>query len=80
MYRTKGDNMTLITMTEFKNDLKKYTELAKDEDVIITKNGKPHIKLVSIAKGKMDIVYDLAGSLPSDLDYEEILKERYSKI
>lgn len=72
--------MTSITMTEFKNDLKKYTELAKDEDIIITKNGKPHIKLVSIAKSKMDIVYDLAGSLPSDLDYEEILKERYSKI
>lgn len=72
--------MTLITMTELKNDLKKYTDLAKDEDVIITKNGKPHVKIVSVSKSKADIVYDLAGSLPSDIDYEAILEERYSKI
>ncbi len=68
--------MTLITMTELKNDLKKYTDLAKFEDIIITKQGKPHVKLVNVSRNKTDILNELAGSLPSDIDVEKILEQR----
>ena len=72
--------MIVITMTELKNDLKKYTELAKTEDVIITKNGKPHIKLVDFYNNKTDVIDRLAGSIKLDKSYEELMDERYSKI
>lgn len=72
--------MTIITMTDLKNDLKKYTELATKEDVVITKNGKPLVKLTKATRTKMDIVNELAGSIVMDQSYEEIMEERYSKI
>lgn len=72
--------MTLITMTELKMDLKKYTTMAKDDDVIITKNGKPFVKLTSVSSSKMDIVNELAGCITLDKTYEELMDERYSNI
>lgn len=72
--------MTIITMTELKKDIKKYTELAKDEDIIITKNGKPQAKLVNPYQNKKSVIDRLAGSIKLDKSYEEIMEERYSKI
>ena len=70
--------MTLITMTDLKNNLKKYCELAQTEDIVITKNGKPLIKLVSAEENKTDIVNRLAGVISLDREPEDILSERYS--
>lgn len=72
--------MTIITMTDLKNDLKKYTDLAKEEDVIITKNGKPHIKLIDFYNNQPDVIDRLAGIIKLDKTYEELMDERYSKI
>lgn len=62
-----------------KKDLKKYTSIARQEDVIITKNGKPLVKLVSVSPDKQKLVDELAGCIRSDRSYEELMKERYSR-
>ena len=51
------------TMTDIKKDLKKYTELAKNEDVAITYDDKPHVKLVNVSRSKVDILNELTGSI-----------------
>lgn len=73
--------MTIITMTELKNDLKKYTEMAEKEDVLITKNGKPYVKMVSIEDSKRKSLEAIRGILPSNFDVNKALwEEKYSKI
>ena len=71
--------MTTITMTELRNNLKKYTELAKEEDIFVTKNGIPFVKLTKITDTKKDIIDRLTGCIKLDKTYEEIMEERYSK-
>ena len=57
--------MKIITMADLKKDLKKYTSIAKQEDVVITKNGKPFVKLVSASLDKQKLVDELAGTVHS---------------
>ena len=71
--------MAIISISDFRNNLKKYTELATSEDVVITKNGKPFVKLTKIPKTKIDILNELAGSVTIEKSYEELMDERYSK-
>ena len=42
--------MCTITATEFKENFGKYLELGQKEDILVTKNGKPLVRIVS-AKG-----------------------------
>ncbi|MBR4462552.1 MAG: type II toxin-antitoxin system prevent-host-death family antitoxin [Erysipelotrichaceae bacterium] len=72
--------MTLITMTELKKDLKKYTHLAKQEDVYITKNGKPYVKIVDVARDKRGALRELAGCIRLEKSYEELMDERYASL
>ena len=72
--------MTLITMTDLKKDLKKYTLLAKQEDVYITKNGKPYVKITDASADKKAIVNRLAGSIRLEKSYEELMDERYANL
>ena len=72
--------MTLITMTDLKKDLKKYTLLAKNEEVIITKNGKPFVKIVDASQDKRQLVKELAGCIRLEKTYEELMEERLSNI
>ena len=72
--------MTMITMTELKKDLKKYTLMAKKEDVFITKNGKPYVKLVDATSDRIQLVEDLAGCIRLEKSYEELMEERYAEI
>ena len=40
--------MCTITATEWKKNFGKYMELALTEDIIITKNGKPNLKVSNV--------------------------------
>lgn len=40
--------MCTVTATEFKEQFGKYLKLGTKEDILITKNGKPLVKLVSV--------------------------------
>ena len=72
--------MTQVNITDFRNNLKKYSILAQKEDLEIVNRGE----VVFIVKGpksnKMDAFNALMGSAPSDIPYEEILKERIKEL
>ena len=58
----------IISATEFKVNLGKYLDMAKHEEILITKNGKAIVKLTSIADGKLAALDSLAGIMESEAD------------
>ena len=73
-----------ITATEFKKNLGKYLDMAIEEDVLITKNGRPIAKLSNPYEEKLAIAESLFGMLKEyddGRDYDEIrweaMRERY---
>lgn len=69
-----------ITATELKLNLGKYLQLAQDEDVYVTKNGRVIVKMTNPYQDRVDIVNSLYGILPADMTLEEAREERLSKI
>jgi prevent-host-death family protein len=66
----------------------KYVDLAETEDIIITKYGKPAAKIVRFDKEpwymktmpeRITSVEQLFGTLPGDVDLEDVRTERLSK-
>ena len=68
-----------ITATELKENLGMYLGMAMQEEIIITKNGKPVAKLVNPFMDKVEDLYSLVGILSTDLTIEEGRKERLAK-
>ena len=75
-----------ITLTELKGNLGKYIMLSREEDILVTKNGKVISRLTepfSARKEKMErqkIAKRLAGSIKSDyLPLDELRAERLSR-
>lgn len=60
----------IITATEFKNKVGEFIELAKKEEIIITKNGKQVIKLVPIDKNECPATKSLLGVFEKAAEYE----------
>lgn len=52
--KVRDKNMCTITATEFKNNLGKYLDLSKNEEILITKYGKPISKLTPINSDSWD--------------------------
>ena len=69
-----------ITATELKLNLGKYLDLAKTEDIYITKNGKTVAKLSSPYENKLDTLKALHGCLPADITCKEARDERLGNI
>ncbi len=51
----------IITATEFKANLGKYLEIAKKQDIYITKNGKKIALLTNPTVDKLTILNNLVG-------------------
>ena len=77
-----------VALSELKVNVGKYVDLAEVEDVIITKYGKPAAKIIRYDKEpwylkkipeKVTSVEELFGTLPSDIDLDDIKTERLSK-
>jgi prevent-host-death family protein len=80
-HETKGESMKSITATEFKENLGKYLAMAEQEDVYITKQGKPVAKLTSPYLNKRMVAESLLGILKeSEVTLDEAREERLSKI
>jgi prevent-host-death family protein len=60
----------IITATEFKNKVGKFIELAKKEDIIISKNGRHIVKLVSVDKDECPATQSLLGVFEKAAVYE----------
>ncbi len=69
-----------ITATELKVNLGKYLQLAKSEDIYITKNGKVAAKLSNPFQNRVDAVESLLGVLPADISLEDVMEERLNQI
>jgi prevent-host-death family protein len=69
----------IITATEFKSNLSRYLDLAGEEDIVITRNGKRIARLTDAAKDRTDILHALTGIVPSDVSLEETKEERLRK-
>lgn len=71
--------MTRISVSELKTNAGKYVTMAKDQDILITKNGKVVAKLVTAKPDKKAAFQHLMSLFPKeglDLDPEQIREER----
>lgn len=77
-----------ISLSDLKINVGKYIDLAETEDVIITKYGKPAAKIVRFDKEpwylkkvpeKVTSVEQLFGTLPDDIDIDDVRVERLGK-
>lgn len=77
-----------IALSDLKVNVGKYVDLADTEDVIITKYGKPAAKIIRYDKEpwymkklpeKITSVDDLFGTLPSDINLDDVRMERLMK-
>ena len=70
----------IVTATELKMNLGKYLELAAQQDIFITKNGKSIARMTSPNVNKVEILDSLVGVI-SNTDYDEdsIREERLSR-
>lgn len=77
-----------ISLSDLKINVGKYVDLAETEEVVITKYGKPAAKIIRYDRepwytkqmpDKITSVEQLFGTLPSDVDLEDVKTERLSK-
>ncbi len=77
-----------VALSDLKVNVGKYVDLAETEDIIITKYGKPAAKIVRFDKEPWYLkqmpetvvsVEQLFGTLPDDIDIDDIRAERLSK-
>jgi len=84
----KGVLLMRVALSDLKINVGKYVDLADTEDVIITKYGKPAAKIIRYDKEpwylkklpeKITSVDSLFGTLPSDIDLDDVRTERLAK-
>jgi len=67
-----------VSISELDGNLARYVEMAQDQDVLITKNGKVVAKLVTAKADKVAAAKELFRLLPkgTDVDLDKIREER----
>jgi prevent-host-death family protein len=77
-----------VALSDLKVNVGKYVDLADTVDVIITKYGKPAAKIVRYDKEpwylkklpeKITSVDSLFGTLPNDIDLDDVRMERLTE-
>ena len=71
--------MTEISISEFRNNIKYYSSKVTEEDLIVTSNGKPIMKITNPNKNRRQIVESLYGCIPV-CDENEIYKKRLKEL
>jgi len=78
----------LVALSDLKVNVGKYVDLADTQDVIITKYGKPAAKIIRFDEepwymkkvpDKITSIEQLFGTLPNDIDLDDIRDERLAK-
>jgi antitoxin (DNA-binding transcriptional repressor) of toxin-antitoxin stability system len=87
-YNSKGGRYMQIALSDLKTNVVKYVDLAETQDIIVTKYGSPVAKITRYNKEpwymkkmpeKVTSVEQLFGTLPSDVDLDDIKAERLSR-
>lgn len=60
----------IITATKFKNKVGEFIELARKEEIIISRNGKQIVKLVPVGKNECPATKSLLGVFEKAAEYE----------
>ena len=77
-----------VALSDLKTNVGKYVDLAETMDIVITKYGKPTAKIVRFDKEpwylkqmpeKITSIEQLFGTLPNDVDLDDVRMERLSK-
>ena len=73
--------MMVVSISEFKTNMDKYLELATEQDIFITKDGKNIAMITSPTVNKLPALDSLIGivSESSDIDIEAIRDERLAR-
>lgn len=71
----------IITATEFKNKVGKYLELARKENIIISRNGKNYVKIVPVYTEECLATQSLLGVFEKagQYDVKKTKEERLQK-
>lgn len=69
-----------ITATELKLNFGKYLQLAENEDIYITRNGKVIAKLSNPNVDRVEIAKSLLGVIPADITLEEARAEKAARL
>ena len=72
--------MLQVTISEFRKDIKKYSELVKEQDIIVVSNGKPVMRVSDPMKEKITKIKRLEGIAKTELSYEDILREKLTEL
>jgi prevent-host-death family protein len=76
-----------VALSELKLNVGRYVDIAETTDVVITKHGKPAAKIIRFDKEpwylkkmppQITSIEQLFGTLPSDIDIEDVKLERLS--
>ncbi len=80
MYRQEALMTLQISVSDFRKDLKKYSELVRENDILVLSNGRPVMRITDPMKNRVDTVRKLKGILGTEDDYEEVLQERMKEL
>ena len=68
--------MTQISISEFRNNIKHYSQLVKEDDILVVNNGKPIMKITDPMKDNIARMKSIKGILKTDKSFEEIMEEK----
>lgn len=68
--------MTQISISEFRNNIKHYSQLVKKEDILVVNNGKPIMRITDPMKDNIARMKSIKGILKTDKSFEEIMEEK----
>ena len=80
MYLYRRKNMTQITISDFRQNLKKYAEIVKHEDIIVVSNGKPVMRISDPARNRVDEIRKLRGIAKTSQSSEEIMENKIREL
>ena len=65
-----------VSISEFRNNMKKYEKLAKKEDIEVLNHNKTIFIIKSPDNAKKEACMFLKGILPADFSYEEVMNNK----
>lgn len=68
--------MTQISISEFRKNIKRYSQLVKEEDILVVNNGKPIMRITDPMKDNIARMKSIKGIIKTDKSYEEIKEDK----
>lgn len=68
-----------VAMEDFVKDPEKYVDMAKDNDIMLSRNGTDIARLTSAETPRMKAIRSLFGVIHGDVDVDALREERLLK-